>query len=217
MRSHISPFWPVVARPFIPTAATPNHALQRTAPCVTLAATHLPAAFAHPAPAMSPQPARRAPQSLSLGSLGDMTRALLLILLSVTSAAAQTWYTGDPSRKHHLAVDGDFLVTRAPIKILEPPKLTRMKVSWDRVTANWTINLESNVVLDPIYKPCWFTVGDWNGYTVRAGDRDGKTILMLVPKSYEQAITLRDALITLHKFSPESVSTEDKDAEKHLE
>ena len=49
---------------------SPNHALQRTAPRVTLAATHHPAAFAHPAPAMSPQPARRAPQSLSLRSLG---------------------------------------------------------------------------------------------------------------------------------------------------
>ncbi len=49
---------------------TPNHALQRTAPRVTLAASHRPATFAHPAPAMSPQPARRAPQSLSLRSLG---------------------------------------------------------------------------------------------------------------------------------------------------
>ena len=49
---------------------TPNHALQRTATRVTLAAARRPAAFAHPAPAMSPQPARRAPQSLSLGSLG---------------------------------------------------------------------------------------------------------------------------------------------------
>ncbi len=49
---------------------TPNHALQRTAPRVTLAAAHHPAAFAHPTPAVSPQPARRAPQSLSLGSLG---------------------------------------------------------------------------------------------------------------------------------------------------
>ena len=49
----------------------PNHALQRTAPRVTLAAAHHPAAFAHPAPATFPQPARRAPQSLSLGSLGD--------------------------------------------------------------------------------------------------------------------------------------------------
>ena len=49
----------------------PNHALQRTAPRVTLAASDHPAAFAHPAPAMSPQPARRASQSLSLGSLAD--------------------------------------------------------------------------------------------------------------------------------------------------
>jgi hypothetical protein len=53
---------------------TPNHALQRTAPRVTLAATHRPAAFARPAPAMSPQPSRRAPQSLSLGSLGVMRK-----------------------------------------------------------------------------------------------------------------------------------------------
>ena len=43
---------------------TPNHALQRTAPRVTLAAPRRPTA----------QPARRAPQSLSLGSLGDFAR-----------------------------------------------------------------------------------------------------------------------------------------------
>ena len=49
----------------------PNHALQRTAPRVTLAATRHPAAFAHLAPAAFPQPARRAPQPLSFGSFGD--------------------------------------------------------------------------------------------------------------------------------------------------
>ena len=55
--------------------ATPNHALQRTAPRVTLAAADHPAAFAHPAPRhLRPQPARRAPQSLSLGSFGDVSR-----------------------------------------------------------------------------------------------------------------------------------------------
>ena len=43
--------------------ATPNHALQRTAPAVTLAAS----AAAFP-PTM--QPARQPPPSLSLGSLG---------------------------------------------------------------------------------------------------------------------------------------------------
>ena len=48
------------------------YALQRTAPRVTLAAADHPAACAHPAPAAFPQPARRAPQSLSLGSLGVM-------------------------------------------------------------------------------------------------------------------------------------------------
>ena len=49
---------------------SPNHALQRTAPRVTLAAADHPTTCAHPAPATLPQPARRAPQSLSLGSLG---------------------------------------------------------------------------------------------------------------------------------------------------
>ena len=60
----------IVAESLSTSEMTPNHALQRTAPRVTLAATHHPAAFAHPAPATFPQPARRAPQSLSLGSLG---------------------------------------------------------------------------------------------------------------------------------------------------
>ena len=61
-------------RAFSQANETANHALQRTAPRVTLAAAHHPATFAHPAPAMSPQPARRAPQSLSLGSLAAPTR-----------------------------------------------------------------------------------------------------------------------------------------------
>ena len=52
---------------------TPNQALQRTAPRVTLAAADRPATFAHPAPAAFPQPARRAPQSLSFRSLGRFT------------------------------------------------------------------------------------------------------------------------------------------------
>jgi hypothetical protein len=54
---------------------SPNHALQRTAPGVTLAAADHPAACAHPAPGhLRPQPARRPPQSLSLGSLGACGR-----------------------------------------------------------------------------------------------------------------------------------------------
>ena len=46
------------------TSATPNHALQRTAPCVTApaSATTLPPTMQVP---------RRTPRSLSLGSLGD--------------------------------------------------------------------------------------------------------------------------------------------------
>ena len=50
------------------------YALQRTAPRVTLAAAHHPAACAHPAPAALPQPARQPPPSLSLGSLGVPAR-----------------------------------------------------------------------------------------------------------------------------------------------
>ncbi len=58
-----------------PEQPSPNHALQRTAPRVTLAAACHPAACAHPAPAAFPQPARRAPQSLSVGALGAKTHA----------------------------------------------------------------------------------------------------------------------------------------------
>ena len=114
-----------------------------------------------------------------------------------------------------LKIEDGFLVTHTPIKILEPPKLASMKVSWD--SGNWTINLQCEVILDPIYKPCWFIFGNWNGYTVRAGDRDGRSFLMLVPRSYEQAIILRDVLIRLHKLSPQQVVTEDKEAEKPLD
>jgi hypothetical protein len=62
--------------PFANEPESPNHALQRTAPRVTLAAADHPAACAHPAPAAFPQPARRPPQSLSLGSFGDSSRVL---------------------------------------------------------------------------------------------------------------------------------------------
>jgi hypothetical protein len=48
--------------------ATPNHALQRTAPGVT---AHVPTAFA---PATFPHRLRRPPQSLSLRSLDDSAR-----------------------------------------------------------------------------------------------------------------------------------------------
>ena len=64
MRSADSPFWPVVAWTFIPTTATPNHALQRTAPgrhaCCS---PQSPPRSSHAVP----------PRSLSLGSLGVST------------------------------------------------------------------------------------------------------------------------------------------------
>ena len=65
----------------------PNHALQRTAPRVTLAAAHHPAACAHPAPTAFPQPARRAPPSLSLGSLAQSTSAMHPSFLKLLCAA----------------------------------------------------------------------------------------------------------------------------------
>ena len=52
-------------------AATPNHALQRTAPGVTACA---PAASLRSPPATFPHRLRRPPPSLSLGSLGVATR-----------------------------------------------------------------------------------------------------------------------------------------------
>ena len=55
-----------------------HHALQRPAPRVTLAAAGRPAAYAHPAPAAFPQPARRAPQFAELGVVRRMTKTRLL-------------------------------------------------------------------------------------------------------------------------------------------
>jgi hypothetical protein len=68
MLSADSRFWPVVPRRSLPTPATPNQALQRTAPRVTAAASGPP-----PSPPAAQLP-RRAPQSLSLRSLGDLPR-----------------------------------------------------------------------------------------------------------------------------------------------
>ena len=58
-----------VAMSLFPTPATPNQALQRTAPAVTLAASSL---------RLSPtaQPSRQPPPSLSLGSFGARTEKL---------------------------------------------------------------------------------------------------------------------------------------------
>ena len=70
--SPVSPggrFWPVVARRFLPTAATPNQALQRTAPARHTGCSRR----------LRPQPPFRSrcaapPQSLSFVSLGDTRR-----------------------------------------------------------------------------------------------------------------------------------------------
>ena len=78
--------------------ATANHALQRTAPGVTLAAADHPAAFARPAPShLRPQPARRPPQSLSLGSLGVIPmRSLITVFVALLLSISATLHAKDP-------------------------------------------------------------------------------------------------------------------------
>ena len=117
-------------------------------------------------------------------------RSVFLALLAFTvSVSAQTWYTPDPTRlaEQKVKVEGAFLVVHAPITVLPPPKIASLKVAWDRITANWTIILQS---------------------------KDGASTLTLVPKTYEQAVTLRDALIRLHRLTPQQVTSEDQAAEK---
>jgi len=90
---------------------SPNHALQRTAPRVTLAA---PTASLRSPPAAFPQPARRAPQSLSLGSLGVATRvvfngAFLPAFLSPMPSSADPDFAPRSGRRcparHPIALD----------------------------------------------------------------------------------------------------------------
>jgi hypothetical protein len=74
-------FYQTLSQQPLRSQAAPNQA-QRTAPGVTLAAADRPAACAHPAPRrLRPQPARRPPRSLSLGSFGDATRSLQCTIL----------------------------------------------------------------------------------------------------------------------------------------
>ena len=76
--------------------ATPNHALQRTAPAVTLAAPP-------PSPA---QPSRQPPPSLSLGSLGVATRIVKHIVFVIATLALVTLtFAGPPSRTQQLLSD----------------------------------------------------------------------------------------------------------------
>jgi hypothetical protein len=142
---------------------------------------------------------------------------LILLFASVLPAPAQTWFKGDPSKGGVSSIENGYLVTKTPIKVLDPPKIDTLKVAWDRTVAYWKVELTSKIPLEQVYKPCGFEFNGWNSYTVMAGDRDGGSFLTLIAKSYEHSITIRDALIKQLKLSPANVSTEPKDAEKILD
>jgi hypothetical protein len=141
----------------------------------------------------------------------------LLFLSTMLDASAQTWFTGDPYKNGVSSIEDGYLVTKTPIKVLAPPKIDTMKVSWDRAVGHWKIELVSKVPLDQVYKPCRFDFNGWNSYTVGAGDRDGGSFLLLITKSFEHSIEIRDALIKQLKISPKNVTTDPKDAEKILD
>lgn len=145
-----------------------------------------------------------------------MKMLFTILLCSTASLMAQNWYTFEKGQEINSSIEKNELITRLKIKILPPPQITSIEVSWDRMTANWVINLKSSAVLDKIYKPCHFEFDGWTGYTVKAGDLNDTSFLMLFPKSYTKAISIRDALIKLHKLKPDQVHTEDQDAEKKL-
>jgi hypothetical protein len=142
---------------------------------------------------------------------------LILYFASGLHASAQTWFNGDPNKGVVSSIEDGYLVTKTPIKVLDPPKIDSLKVTWDRTVGHWKVELTSKAPLDKVYKPCRFDFNGWNSYTVMAGDRDGGSFLVLIPKSYEHSIDIRDALIKQLKLSPKNVSTEPKDAEKILD
>ena len=160
----------VLAEAFSEMTATPNHALQRTAPRVTLAAAHHPAASAHPAPAMSPQPARRAPQSLSLGSLGVArapyfakitttnapdtmkTTILLALALAGIQPASAEFSNHSGFRGVSLYVDGDpgpIDVFGNPVGLFDPLTLSISDSSMGGGFVNASINHQSNISFGP--------------------------------------------------------------------
>jgi hypothetical protein len=146
-------------------------------------------------------------------------RYLLLILFFASGlhASAQTWFTGDPHKDSVSSIEDGYLVTKIPIKVIDPPKIDSMKVTWDRTVGHWKVELTSKTPLAQVYKPCRFDFNGWNSYTVLAGDRDGGSFLTLIAKTYEHSLEIRDALIKQLKLLPQNVSTDPKDAEKILD
>jgi hypothetical protein len=141
---------------------------------------------------------------------------LILFFASVTFTSAQTWFTGNPYEDAVSSVKDGYLIVKVPVTVLDPPKITQMKITWDGLTGNWKIILLSEKPLPKEYKPCRIDFNGWNSYTVVAGDRDGGSFLEILMKSYEHSIELRDALIKQFKLKPEVVTTDPKDAEKKL-
>lgn len=142
---------------------------------------------------------------------------LILFCAPVSFASAQTWFTGNPYEGAVSSVKDGYLISKIPITVLDPPKITQMKIAWDGLTANWKVILLSEKPLAKEYKPCRIDFNGWNSYTVGAGDRDGGSFLEIYMKSYEHSIELRDALIKQLKIQPKNVTTDPKDAEKTLE
>ena len=143
-----------------------------------------------------------------------MKTTLSILAAAVSTVSAQTWFTGDKTRSHTTSIENGYLIEKAPIKILSPPKIDRLSVEWGDIVGRWQIFLRSDNVLPEEYKPCRFTLGDWHSVTYRAGDKDGGSFLMLSLKSYEHAVEVRNALTKQLKLSATQVSTESKETEK---
>jgi hypothetical protein len=143
-----------------------------------------------------------------------MKTTLFILAAAVSTVSAQTWFTGDKTRSHTTSIENGYLIEKAPIKILSPPRIDSLSVEWGRIVGRWQIFLRSENVLPEEYKPCRFTLGDWHSVTYGAGDKDGGSFLLLSLKSYEHAIEVRDALTKQLKLSKKQVSTESKETEK---
>ena len=122
---------------------TPNHALQRTAPAVTLAAPP-------PSPA---QPSRQPPPSLSLGSLGLMSSSFAFVLVflftSTTFARSPLAILREPERfdddKAAKQADLSYRVSIRPFKW--PPVVMKLYVTFDRPLAPGGMRMRGRFVM----------------------------------------------------------------------
>jgi len=129
---------------------------------------------------------------------------------------AQTWYTGNPNKNGISTIEDGFLITKTPIEVLDPPSIHSIEVTWDKTIGIWKVTLTSKKTLKQIYKPCRFYLNGWNSYTVRAGDLNGGSFLMIAAKSYEHSIEIRDAIAKQMNLKDENITTEPQEAEQIL-